>query len=386
MTPSNQSFDKETSAVMEAFKEGAAPSETDNGNAQQLNAENTASNSRQLPNQDQPEKTNGTAKRISVKKTERQLEIQKPAADQQQPASVIKPEEIEKYFSEMLGVDSKTAKARIAKAAELEKLMEKSPYLTPKGKVLDELLSKNVSPDTALKYINTDKSTMSHKDIMALAMHVENPNVPMETVNDYLDQTYKLGKYADGGDEAPGKTRLEIDVQKHLKQFDQLKESLISGEQNRTTMAAQAKEVERVKGWEKPIQDLFKDFNKIEVKSPGGHILEYQVEMSNEERAEMHGELSDFILNNPNMAATEEGLATAKAIVQARYQVRHFDEIAVAFMNQGRSLSDLEWRDLIHNPSLPNGKGPVQQRGEGRDEALAHIIAQTEGGNPRKRS
>ena len=140
------------------------------------------------------------------------------------------------------------------------------------------------------------------------------------------------------------------------------------------------KEVERIKGWEKPVKEIFDGFTKIEVDTPGGVKLEYGIEMDAQERAEMQEEFNEMILSNPLMA-NEEGIANAKAILKARYITNHFNEIAIAFMGQGRSISENEWINEIHNPSLPNGKGPVGQRSEGRDEAIAQMIIKAEGGN-----
>ncbi len=393
MTPSNQPVDKETSAVMKAMGITSKPDETSNGNGADPNTQNTANNSHQQQNQPAADPEKNKSKSTKVFKVEKPApvkdKVQNPA-NQQQGAdpNAIKPEVYEKYLNETFGSDSVKLKEKLGRATELEELMKKSPYLTTQGQVLDELLSKKVSPETALKYINADKAKMSHKEIMALAMHVENPDIAIDTINDYLDQTYKLGNYAEKDGEGkplekPGLTRLEVDVQKHLKQFDTLKEKMVSNDTNRNSLAAKQKEVERVKGWEKPITDLFQNFTKIEVESPSGAKLEYSVEMDAEEKSELQAEFNDMVLRNP-LQATEEGIADAKAILQARYITRHFDDIALAFMNQGRSISDNEWMEIVHNPSLPNGKGPVGQRGQGRDQALADMIIAAEGGKPRK--
>lgn len=395
MTPSNQPLDKEAQAIADAFRQDDKPDERSNGKSDGQNGNANAQNSNQQQNGNQTaadEGRNGKSEKV-IKVVKPQSKQQQQNSDenqnqqsqqQQQSQSAIKPEDFEKQLNETFKLDSKTLSTKLKRVAELEELMAKSPYLDHRSKVFDELLSKNVSPDTALKYINTDKTKMSPKDIMALALQVDNPAMSMEKVTDYIDQTYKLGKYAENGDEAPGLNRLEFDAQKHIKAFDELKEKMLNNEDNRTSLATKQKEVERVKGWEKPIKDIFDGFTNIEVKTPGGAKLQYAIEMNAEEKAELQEEFNDMVLKNPAWIASDEGVADAQAVLRARYVSTHFDDIALAFMNQGRSISENEWINEIHNPSLPNGKGQNQQRSDtSRDDQIMSAFDKAEGGTRR---
>lgn len=386
MTPSN-TVDRETSAVMSAFGINTANStETDKsgGDAAQ---NNSASNS-QVNTQVQPtEKDKGATGKVFeiIKPDTKQTKVEQPTNQNQTQTEKKNEVDVEKLINETLGDSSANIKARLGKVKEYEELVNKSPYKSPVGEVFDDLVSKNIAPEVALRFITLDKSKLSHKEVMALAMQNERPEMGMEKINDYIDQTYKLGKYAEEGNETPGLTRLEFDVQPHLSQFDALKQKLLQNGQSRAGLEASRAESARIDSWKEPTKQIFSEFTKIDIPAPGGNLLRFKVEMDDAERNELVSEFGAMI-SAPGFTADEKGIERAKEALRSRYVAKHINEMALSFMQQGRSMSNEDWISLVHNPSITNTKGQ-QDFGAGkgdRDTALAQMILDAEGGGKRK--
>lgn len=381
MTPSN-TVDRETSAVMSAFGISNNPTETDKGNVE-TNQNKPASNSQPNTEVQATEKEKGAKVFEIVKPT--QTKVEQPNV--QQPVKTENKTEFdaEKYISEMLGDSSANIKARLGKTKELEDLVNKSPYKSPVGEVFDDLVSRNIPAEVALRFITSDKDKMSHKEVMAFALQQERPGIGLDKINDYIDQTYKLGKYAEEGDEAPGLTRLEFDVQPHLTKFDELKQKMLQHGQSRAGMEASRNETARIDSWKEPTKKIFQDFTKIEIPTPTGAILRYKVEMDDKEKNELVGEFATMI-SNPNFVADEKGIAIAKEALMNRYVSKHINDLALSFMQQGRSMSNEDWISLVHNPSMSNTKGQQDfgNTAGDRDNNLAKMILDAEGGGKRK--
>lgn len=389
MTPTNTP-DRETSAVMQAFGiKTSSPSETEGGGGD-TDKNNAASNSADtaVKTANPSEKDKGATQQpkvIEVVKPQAKAPEEKPANKQVQPEQKTEVDR-EKIISETLGMDSATIKLRLDEYSKLKEQTSKSPYKSAHGEVFDDLVSKNVAPEIALRFITSDKEKMSHKEVMAFAMQQERPGIAMDKIVDYIDQTYKLGKYAENGDEAAGLTRLEFDVQPHLQKFDELKQKLIQGSQSMQSRQSVEQETSRINAWKEPTKQIFESFTSIEIPAPNGAVLKYAVTMDDAERNELLGEFANM-LKNPNLKADENGIKVAKEALMNRYVAKHINEMAVAFMNQGRSMSEEEWVSLVHNPSLSNTRGQQEFNNASgdRDQNLANMIIDAEGGNRKRK-
>jgi len=383
MTPNNVT-DREASAVMEAFGIKTGSAETVQNAGGDKNVTVTAPNSESTTQVRTIEKTQG-----AEKKPTKVIEIGSQTQTKQvnQPETKVTPkteqnnvQDVAKTISEMLGDTPDNIKVRLGRQVELEEMVKKSPYKSPFGEVFDDLVSKNIAPDVALRFITSDKEKMSMKEVMAFALQQERPGISMDKITDYIDQTYKLGKYAENGDEAPGMTRLEFDVQPHLQKFDELKQKLLQNGGSRQNIEDSRKESARLDAWKPATKQIFESFNKIEIPTPSGAILRYNVKMDAAEQNELLNEFG-AMLKNPNLVADENGIASAAQALRDRYVAKHMNEMAVAFMNQGRSMSNEEWMQLVHNPSMSNTAGQEDFGNKGdRDTNIAAMILEAEGG------
>ncbi len=381
MTPSNTT-DRETSAVMEAFGIKSSSSETENRGGSGAEQNNSAQNSQTNTQVQSTEKERGAGKVIEIIPQAKATQQTNRATETAENKTEV---DYEKYISETLGDTTPNIKARLGKVKELEELVNKSPYKSSVGEVFDDLVSKGVPSDVAIRFINSDKDKMSHKEVMAFALHQERPNVSLDKINDYIDQQYKLGAYAEDGNEAPGLTRLEFDVQPHIEKFDQLKQKLVQHGQSRGAMEANKQESARIESWKEPTKRIFSEFTKIDIPTATGSVLRFKVEMDAAEQNELLTEFSAMI-STPGFAADEAGVQRAKEALQSRYVAKHINEMAISFMQQGRSMSEENWIALVHNPSIANTKGQSEFGGgaKGRDQALADMILNAEGGNRKK--
>jgi hypothetical protein len=298
--------------------------------------------------------------------------------------------QFETRLSERFGHDSKKLSEVLGRLPVLEEQLTADPYKSPFTKQLDDLLGKGIPVETAVKYLTTDSSKLSHKELMAFKMQQEYPEMALEKIIRQIDRKYKLGDFAptkkvdgeDVADESDGLEQLEFDAQPIKKEFDALKGQMLENGKSRADVVNQQKEVERVKAWAPAAQKIVESFDTIQTEMPNGNLLKFAVEMSPEEKVAYQGQIAQLIKNNPNLAADEAGLKTAKAVIETLYVAKNWTKMAIAFAEQGRSMSDEEWIAEIHNPSLKNTAARQYSGAKpklDRDDSIVNHIEKAEG-------
>ena len=304
-------------------------------------------------------------------------------------APVVIAEDFESQFearlNERFGHDSKKLSEVLGRVPVLEEQLNADPYKNPFTKQLDELLGKGIPVETAVKYLTTDSTKLSHKELMAFKMQQEYPDMAIEKIVRQIDRKYKLGDFAptkkvdgeDVPDESDGLEQLEFDAQPIKKEFDALKGQMLETGKSRADVVNQQREVERVRSWAPVAQKVVNEFDAIEATMPNGNVLKFTVEMTPEEKTAYEGQIAQLIKSTPSLGTDEAGIKTARAVVETLYVAKNWQKMAIAFAEQGRTMSDEEWIAEIHNPSLGNTAAKpysgVKPKADRDDQIVGHI-------------
>lgn len=333
-----------------------------NGTTTMTKADNTQST----------EQNNGERKPIVVRKKEVQPEngqakpAKKEVETKQEVAKLtISDEDFERTFNERLGRPYKEVTEVLSRFPQLEEQLKASPFALPELGVINDLVKKGTNLDTALQYVRADAAKMSSKDILALQMHVDNPEIPMEKILDRLDRKYQVGKYAPLVESEDGKTKIPdanhiataeddmlFDAAPIKKQFTELKEKMVANGSSRQTLAQQQAERNRIQGWEPITDQVFGEFKKIEVRDDKGVAFEYPVEMTAEEKSVLRKEFA-VMVSQPGFDPNPINIQAAKQVVKDRYIGQHFSEIVLSCAEQARTMTNEQWIEFSHNPSIP---------------------------------
>lgn len=391
MTPSNQPS-KEAAAVIKAFGiKTDQPDPNANGGADPNPPKTETTTEQKADNTQAPEQKRATGKKIiEVGKTK---EVKEAKTEPKAKAAEKTEFDTEKYLGEMFGLNSAQIKELQQRSKDQEQLLSKSPYKSKEVELLDELIGdRKMDFETAVQYLRADPTKMTPLEVMVFAMKTEMPGIAPEKIEARIKRQYKIGEYAVGetpeekeANEKVGLDDLEIDAQKHIKGFQELKDKMVTGQDTRNLLASQQTERNRLANWKPAAESIFGDFKSIDVEAPNGNVFRYNIEMAPEERKQLLDEFNTMI-QNPSFVADEEGIKNASEALRTRYIGLNFNKIALAIAQQARTMNEEEWIEAIHNPSLANtsSRSPAAGPKGDRDDAIFNAIEKAERGN-RKR-
>lgn len=296
----------------------------------------------------------------------------------------------EAKLKETFGFDSPALAQALEKAKQSGELLAASPYKTDLGKAMDDLLSKNISPEVAIQYLQTDISKLTDKQVLALDMKLRaNGEISDDDIDGFIDRKYKIGsaKVDDAG-EADGNLQLKIDVQSLRQDAQKTKEKMLERGESRELVAAKHSNAERVKGWEAKKSEVINAVKTIElplsVDKEGKVLQSFKFELGNSSTEALTKELDRLIQFLPKMQANEEGVKAAIQMVRDRAIISNLPQIMKSMATFARGQNDAWWAGYLDNSTLGNQNGGQGNHGsasgKSTDEQLAEQFLNMYGG------
>lgn len=251
-------------------------------------------------------------------------------------------------------------KSELEEGRKARELLGAEPYKSPIAKAMDELLSTGVAPETALKYINTDEKTMSDKELLVLKMQIDDPTMPIDRIERYIERKYKIGKEAANEEaEKDGLDDLKMDMRTVREQFSTVKEKMLQQGQSRDTVAGVHKEADRAKAWAPHVDKLSTKLKTLELpigvdKETGKPLKTVNFALSDDTK--VNEMINHIINNNKGWNADDKGIATVEQVAKSVLLAEHLPKILQTVYAKGRSEASLELGKEWNNIDLGGDK------------------------------
>jgi hypothetical protein len=257
----------------------------------------------------------------------------------------------EDVFKKELGYTATEIKEKLAEIESLRtKVTPEFQYKSPLGKLADELIDKGYSQEESLKVIDLlskDLTTLSAKEKIIFSMQEKFPYLTKEELNARFEKDYNLDNDdLSDNDKLLIQSNIKVAEKEAEKTLIELKEQYMKGKEAPSTVQTAAEQA-RNDFWKTNVSDVVKGFDKIVVPIGEG---KWSFEIKPEEKAQMEQALLNGVTYG-KVEPTKEGIAQARAMLEAHYVATNLSKIVTAATNWGRGIAEEKWAKLINNPS-----------------------------------
>lgn len=296
----------------------------------------------------------------------------------------------ESRLKESFGSDSQGLKQVLDQAKKSSELLAASPYKTGIAKALDELVAKNVDPQTALKYITTDLEKMSDREIYALKMRLDNPELKDDEIESAIDRKFKIGSRKENDEgEKDGLVDLKIAVRDIRTNAQEVKNKMLEQGESRDQVAAKHLNAERISKWNGEKANILNEFKTLKIPlkvDAQGKVLEhFNFEVGNLEAAskQLEGLIDRFSKLQPD----ENGKAFVRQVIQDHLIINNLGAIMRGVTSYARGQNDQWWANYLDNQNISRNNNGGQGGGAGNngstDQQIADAFAKFHGGTKR---
>lgn len=291
---------------------------------------------------------------------------------------------LNKVLTDRFGISLVDLPVRMQEHNQYKEQLTASPYKSAMGKALDDLLSQNIDPDTAIAYLKTDFEKMDNRDFMAMAMTLKTPGLTKEEASRLIDKKYGLGDFKkDEQDEKDGLLQLKVDAGEERPKTQELKNKMLELGKSRDAVTAEQNNANRINSWQSVKENLKKEFGEIKVPvgmtKDGKPSFEFPFKVGNADV--LLKDVDALIQQSPSLLADEKGVALVKQILTDRAIIRNLPALTAALLTHGKSQNNQWWDQVLNNPDFSsNNNGGGGPTATSTDRQLADGIIQQLGG------
>lgn len=290
-------------------------------------------------------------------------------------------------FVTKFGMDEATLRAKIkeneeyvSKLKEYETKTPESTYKSKIGEIFDNLIAKGYKDEDAPKLVEmilTDPSKLDDKQAILFSMKEKYPFLNDSQLNAKYNQLYNT-ENPDLTDDQRSVVEADrkIASEEARQQISKLKENYMAGKEDQSAIRSQQAETERTEAWKGKSAEIVKGFDKIEV-DLGDATWSWKIPAEAKEKlTEALYRMSVF----GGIGTDEQGVEQAKAALRNHVLAQYQADILKAYGARVRSMSDEQWTQLLHNPSIKGGTQTMEFNAtKDRDTLIYEQIAKHEG-------
>jgi hypothetical protein len=244
-----------------------------------------------------------------------------------------------------------------------QKLQESEGRIKPANefiKALNDFEEKGGDRNLFLKVNSVDFDKLTAKETVMLKYKWQHPELTDKEIERKMERQYRISEHDGDADEEIQDlmTDLKLDSKEAKEFLNKYKVNVSIPDAEKKRIASEQENSQRIEKWQPEVQKIVDDFKEhtVDLDEKGTHKFTYNV--SAEEKKALSQELAN-IVNHPSFAYTPEYVAAAKRIVQDRFIATKHNDIVRMAAEKARSITDLEWRKQVHNPSILKDEVPA---------------------------